>query len=68
MYFNENEKTHTICVQYFPRHIQYPLQMSDQVGQTDRMSTHNIESTRGLAAASNLQRSGFETSNEKNNL
>jgi hypothetical protein len=42
--------------------------MSDQVRQTDRKSTRNTESTLGLAAASNVQRSGFETSNEKNNL
>ena len=46
----------------------HPDTMSDQVGQTDRKSTHNTESTLGLAAASNLQRSGFETSNEKNDL
>ena len=31
-------------------------------------STHNTESTLGLAAASNLQRLGVESSNEKNNL
>jgi len=46
----------------------HPETMSDQVGQTDRKSTHNTESILGLAAASNLQRSGFETYNEKNNL
>jgi len=65
MYFNEHGKA---CKQYFPHHIHTPLHpdtMSDQVGQTDRKSTHNTESTLGLAAASNLQRLGFETSNEK---
>jgi len=46
----------------------HPDTMSDQVGQTHRNSTHNTESILGLAAASNLQRSGFDTSNEKNNL
>jgi hypothetical protein len=46
----------------------HPDTMSDQVGQTDRKSTHNSESTLGLAAASNLQRLGVESSNEKNNL
>jgi len=45
-----------------------PDTMSDQVGQTDRKSTHNAESTLGLAAAYNLQRLGVESSNEKNNL
>jgi hypothetical protein len=39
--------------------------VSEQVGQTHRKSTQNTESTLGLAAASNLQRSGFESSNEK---
>jgi hypothetical protein len=42
--------------------------MYDEVGQTDRKSTHNTESILGLAAASNLQRSKFETSNDKNDL
>jgi mannose/fructose-specific phosphotransferase system component IIA len=32
------------------------------------MSTHNAESTLGLATASNLQKLGFETSNEKKKL
>jgi len=32
---------------------------------THRKSTQNTESTLGLATASNLQRSGFETSNEE---
>ena len=78
MYFNENQKAHTIYIYIYiyvystflaifsaPLH---PDTMSDQVGQTDRKSTHNTESTLGLAAASNVQRSGFVTSNEKNNL
>ena len=43
----------------------HPDTMSDQVGQTDRKSTHNTESTLGLAAAFNLQRLGVESSNEK---
>jgi len=63
--------TQYTCTQYFPHHIQYTLHpdtMSDQVGQTHRKSTQNTESTLGLATASNLQRLGFETSNEKNNL
>jgi len=40
--------------------------MSDQVGQTHRQSTQNTGSTLGLAAASKLQRSGFQASNENN--
>jgi len=39
--------------------------MSEKAKQTHRNSTQNTESTLGLATASNLQRSGFETSNEK---
>jgi len=57
--------------QHFPHFVQYPLHldtMSDQVGQTHRTSTQNRESTLGLATASNLQGSGFETSNQKNNF
>ena len=46
----------------------HPDTMSNQVGQTHRNSTHNTESTLGLAAASNLQRLGVGSSNEKNNL
>jgi len=42
--------------------------MSDVGGQTHRKSTQNTESTLRLATGSNLQRSWFETSNEKNNL
>jgi len=60
-----------ICTQYFRHRIQYTLHhdtMSHAAGETDRKSTQNIESTLGLATASNVQRSGFETSNEKNNL
>ena len=69
MYFNEYGKARIIytflAIFSTPLH---PDTMSDQVGQTDRKSTHNTESTLGLAAASTLQRSGFETSNEKNDL
>jgi len=74
MYFNENQKAHTIYIYVYSTFLAifsnplHPDTMSDQVGQTDRESTHNTESTLGLAAASNVQRSGFETSNEKNNL
>ena len=44
--------------------------ISDQVGhlKTPRKSAQDTVRTLGLAAASNLQRSVFETSNEKNNL
>ena len=69
MYFNEYGKA---CILYtFLAIFSTPLhpdRMSDQVGQTDRKSPHNTETTLGLAAASNLLRSGFETSNEKNTL
>jgi len=66
-------RKHTLYIytQYFTQRIQFPLHpdtMSCQVVQTHRMSTQNTESTLGLATDSNLQRSGFETSNEKNNL
>jgi hypothetical protein len=44
------------------------LTVSDQVGQTLTKSTQNTESTLGLAETSNLQRSGFETSNEKKKI
>ena len=60
-----------IYTQHFPHHIQYPLNpdtMSHPAGETHRKSTQNIESTLGFATASNVQRSGFEASNEKNNL
>ena len=60
-----------IRTQHFPPRIQYTLHpdtMSDQVGHTNRKSTKNTESTVGLATASNLQRFGFETRTEKNNL
>jgi hypothetical protein len=69
MYFNKYAKACIIHI--FLAIFSTPLHpdiTSDQVGQTDRKSTHNTESTFGLAAASNLLRSGFETSNEKNNL
>ena len=57
--------------QQFPHFVHNPLHpdtMSDQVGQTHRTSTQNTESTLGLAIASNLQGSVFETSNQKNNF
>jgi len=74
MYFNENQKAHTIYMYVYSTFFAifsaplHPDTMSDQVGQTHRKSTHNTESTLGLAAASNVQTSGFETANEKNNL
>ena len=57
--------------QHFPHRVQYPLHpdtMSDKVGQTHRTSTQNTESALGLATASNLLGSVFETSNQKNNF
>ena len=54
--------------QHFRQRIQYPFHpdtMFHLDGETHRNSTQNIGSTLGLATASNVQRSGFETSNEK---
>ena len=52
------------CIQY----SLHPDKMSHPAGETHRKSTHNIERRLGLATATNVQRSGFETSNKKNNL
>ena len=70
IYFNENGNAHTIYTFHNVFNTSYILTMSDQVSQLKSQikSSQVTEGTFGFKAASNLQRSGFDISDDKHNF